>query len=142
MPNTPFEPMDALIGGALIGLSAVALMLFLGRIMGISGIVGGLFVGLTSQEYSWRLPFLAGVIAAPVMYQAATSVAPEITASPNTVLVAVAGVLVGFGSTLGSGCTSGHGICGLSRFSRRSLVAVAVFMTVAFVTVFVVRHVI
>ena len=141
MTATTFTPVEALVGGALIGLSAVFMMLFLGRIMGISGIIGGLFDSRSSPEYFWRVAFLVGVVAAPLGYVFASADQPVISASPDIMLMAVAGVLVGYGATTGSGCTSGHGICGLARFSRRSIAAVAVFMSVAFLTVFIARHV-
>lgn len=142
MTATPFTPIEALIGGTLIGLSAVLIMLLLGRIMGISGIIGGLFDARSSSEYSWRVPFLVGVVIAPIGFAFATGQPPVITASPDVMLMAIAGVLVGYGATTGGGCTSGHGVCGLARFSRRSVVAVAVFMTAAFATVYVMRHVV
>jgi uncharacterized protein len=141
MTATTFTPVEALVGGVLIGLSAVLMMLFLGRIMGISGIIGGLFDSRSSQEYFWRVSFLAGVVASPLVYAFASADQPVISASPDIVLMAVAGVLVGYGATTGSGCTSGHGVCGLARFSRRSAAAVVVFMSVAFLTVYIARHV-
>ena len=130
----------ALAGGALIGLSAVLLMLTNGRIAGISGIVGGLFGG-GSGEAGWRLAFIAGVMAGPFAATLFGAPLPEIgiDASPSVVLVA--GLLVGFGSRLGNGCTSGHGVCGLARLSRRSLAATLTFMTVGAAVVFVARHV-
>lgn len=137
---TEFTPISALFGGALIGLSAALLMLFTGRIAGISGIIGGCFVA-TVGDRDWRLAFIAGLIAAPLL--AALLGAP--LAAPrmpeNWFLVAVAGFLVGFGARMGGGCTSGHGVCGIARLSPRSLVATAVFMTAGFVVVFLVRHV-
>lgn len=141
MPATLFTPVEALIGGSLIGLSAVVLMLFLGRIMGISGILGGLFEVRQLKDYPWRLAFLIGVLAAPLAYILVWGQAPTIDAPSNLILMAIAGLLVGFGATTGSGCTSGHGICGMARFSRRSITAVGVFMATAFVTVYLTRHV-
>lgn len=143
---TGFTPLSATVGGLLIGLSAGLLWLLNGRTAGISGIFGGL-MPFRSRETAWRLAFL---IALPVGAIAGTWLGPrifaEIAAGAPTIgiapLVAIgAGLLVGIGTKLGGGCTSGHGICGLARFSGRSLVAVVTFMMVAMVTVFVVRHV-
>lgn len=134
-----FTPVSALIGGLLIGLASVMLMLFLGRIAGISGIVGGLF-DHDRAAGGWRLAFVAGLIAGPmgvaVLDDGLTVIAVD--ASPLTVVAA--GFLVGLGTRLGSGCTSGHGVCGLARRSTRSLVATGLFMSVAAVVVFVQRH--
>jgi uncharacterized protein len=137
---TQFTPYSALIGGALIGSAAVILMALTGRIAGVSGILGRLLPPYTDREWPGRLAFVAGLAAAPVLYQTVTQQAIEQTVSGNIALMIVAGVLVGFGATLGSGCTSGHGVCGLSRFSIRSLAAVATFMLAGFATVFVMRH--
>ncbi len=135
-----FTPLTAAIGGALIGFSSVLLMLFTGRIAGISGIFSGL-LNLSSEDKSWRVAFIAGLILAPLIagaigYGMAT---PKLPAS--WVIISVAGVLVGFGTRLGGGCTSGHGICGISRLSTRSIVATVVFMTTAVITVAVTHHV-
>lgn len=133
-----FTPWLALCGGVLIGLAAGLFAVFNGRIAGISGIVGGLLRPVAG-DVVWRLAFLAGMVAAPVLYRSLATL-PEIhiDAGPGTLIVA--GVLVGIGARYGSGCTSGHGVCGLSRFSPRSLVATLVFMLAGFVTVFIVRH--
>jgi len=137
---TPFTPVSALIGGALIGLSAIWLMAANGRIAGISGIAGGL-IGPAVPDRLWRLAFVAGLIAAPLIVMlAAGPVAVTIEAGPLTLIAA--GLLVGVGTQMGSGCTSGHGVCGLSLFSPRSLVSVAVFMAAGAVTVFITRHLI
>lgn len=130
----------ALAGGALIGLSAVLLMLTNGRIAGISGIVGGLFGG-GSGEAGWRLAFVAGLIAGPFAATLSGAPLPEIGIDASVPVILVAGLLVGFGSRLGNGCTSGHGVCGLARLSRRSLAATLTFMTVGAAVVFVARHV-
>lgn len=128
----------SLAGGALIGLAAVLLVLMNGRIAGVSGVMGGL-LHRARGDTAWRLAFLAGLIIAPVLYQAvAASPAINIEAGPLTLIVA--GLLVGVGTRFGAGCTSGHGVCGLSRRSPRSLAATAAFMASGFVTVFVVRH--
>lgn len=140
-----FTPFSSLAGGALIGLAASLLLLFHGRVAGISGILGEtLRREGTRGEGAFRAAFLAGLVAAGVVlrivYPAAFSAA-GITSSLGLALVAVAGVLVGYGTRLGNGCTSGHGVCGLSRFSKRSLVATLTFMAAGGATVFVVRHV-
>ena len=130
----------ALAGGVLIGLSAVLLMLADGRIAGISGIVGGLFGG-GSSEAGWRLAFVAGLMAGPFAAALFGAPLPKIGIDASVPVILVAGLLVGFGSRLGNGCTSGHGVCGLARLSPRSLAATLTFMTVGAAVVFVARHV-
>jgi uncharacterized membrane protein YedE/YeeE len=137
---TEFTPISALIGGALIGFSAVLLMLFTGRIAGISGIFGGCLVG-SAADRDWRLAFVAGLIAAPILGALVNVPLPLSQMPDNWFVIAVAGLLVGFGTRFGGGCTSGHGVCGIARLSPRSITATAVFMAVAFVVVFLVRHV-
>lgn len=133
-----FTPWQSLAGGILIGIAATLLILFNGRIAGVSGILGGLF-SADHSELRWRLLFLLGLMSAPILYGLITLLpAVEITTG-NTALV-LAGLLVGIGSRYGAGCTSGHGVCGLSRLSRRSLVATLCFMLSGFATVYVVRH--
>lgn len=133
-----FTPWSALAGGALIGLAAALFLLLNGRIAGISGVLGGLFKP-TSGDIVWRIAFVLGLVGAPLVYGLfAVLPTPQIQAS-NAALVA-AGLLVGVGTRYGSGCTSGHGVCGLSRLSPRSLVATACFMGTGFATVFVIRH--
>ena len=136
-----FTPWTSLLGGILLGVAAVALFLNSGRILGITGIVEGLLKP-KSGDTSWRLAFLLGLFAAPLVAKlllpAELIHAPRIDA--NWAMVITAGLLVGFGTRWGAGCTSGHGICGLSRLSLRSLVATLSFMGTGFVTVFVVRH--
>lgn len=136
-----FTPWTSLLGGVLLGVAAGALFLNSGRILGITGIVEGLLKPM-SGDTSWRLAFLLGLFAAPLVAKlllpAELIHAPRIDA--NWTMVITAGLLVGFGTRWGAGCTSGHGICGLSRFSLRSLVATLSFMGTGFVTVFVVRH--
>ena len=134
-----FTPVSAAIGGALIGLSAVLLMLLSGRIAGISGIFGGL-LNPDSSDRSWRIAFIAGLILAPLLagwigYGMPT---PQLPAS-WTVIIA-AGLLVGFGARLGGGCTSGHGICGVARLSVRSIAATVIFILTAITTVAIIRH--
>ena len=137
---TQFTPIASTIGGMLIGLSAVLLMLSIGKIAGISGIASRLLPPV-AEDYGWRIAFVLGLIAAPVAVHLATGRIVEQTVSSNLALMAVAGLLVGFGSVLGSGCTSGHGVCGISRLSGRSIVATLTFMATAIVTVFVTRHI-
>ncbi len=135
-----FTPISAAIGGALIGLAAVLLMLLTGRIAGISGIFGGL-LDLRSEDRAWRLAFIAGLILAPILSGAVgfAMAPPKLPASWT--VVAAAGLLVGFGTRLGGGCTSGHGICGIARLSTRSVVATIVFMLTAVATVAITHHV-
>lgn len=139
---TQFTPLAALAGGVLIGLSAVMLMAFNGRIAGIAGIVGGLLgpAPFTASDRFWRLAFVAGLILAPTLWFAITGSAPEISVTDNWPMLALAGLIVGIGTQIGSGCTSGHGVCGLARLSPRSLVATLIFMAAALVTVFITRH--
>ncbi|TKT72170.1 YeeE/YedE family protein [Afipia massiliensis] len=135
-------PLSGLIGGALIGLAAAMLMLLTGRIAGISGIFGGLLSPATSDR-GWRIAFIAGLIAAPLIATLAIGAALPSPAMPaSLIVIVIAGLLVGFGSRMGGGCTSGHGVCGTARLSTRSLVATAIFMVAAIITVAVVRHVI
>ena len=134
-----FTPWASLAGGVLLGLASAIFILVNGRILGISGIVGGLFRP-AAGDVGWRLAFLLGLLAAPLLYfLVAGPTAPRIDAGWTTVVVA--GLLVGVGTRYGSGCTSGHGVCGLSRLSPRSLVATLAFMGAGFLTVFLVRHV-
>jgi uncharacterized protein len=133
-----FTPWSSLAGGMLIGLAAAMLVLLNGRIAGISGIVGGLFTPRRG-EIAWRVAFLTGLFAAPLaMALVGVNPVPRIDAGFG--LLVVAGLLVGIGTSYGSGCTSGHGVCGLSRLSPRSLVATAAFMLAGVVTVIFVRH--
>ncbi len=132
--------LPALIGGLMIG-TAAALMLWLqGRIAGISGVVGGL-LQRTHGDASWRIAFLLGLLVSPVLMMALTGQSAHIHADVSPRLLIVAGLLVGFGTRLGSGCTSGHGVCGLARRSPRSLAAVVTFIAMGALTVFVLRHI-
>src|SRR5579884_4253728 len=133
-----FTPVSAAIGGALIGLAAVLLMLFTGRIAGVSGIFAGL-LNPTTRDRAWRAAFIAGLVAAPLV-AALLGHAVPMPDLPGSVTLAVAGLLVGFGTRLGSGCTSGHGICGIARLSPRSLVATVVFMLAAVIVVALTHH--
>ena len=133
-------PLSGLIGGALIGLASALLMLLTGRIAGISGIFGGL-LPLRAADRDWRLAFIAGLIAAPLLAAVVFGAPLPKPAMPASLaVVIVAGLLVGFGSRMGGGCTSGHGVCGVARLSARSLAATAIFMAVAIATVAIVRH--
>jgi uncharacterized protein len=130
--------LGALFGGVLVGLSATGLLLFNGRVAGISGIVNGLIRCANQSDWTWRVAFVAGLTGAggAAMYLLGQG---AVSPAPVPVLIG-AGLLVGFGTSLGNGCTSGHGVCGLGRLSKRSLVAVSTFMTTAIVTVWVTRH--
>ena len=136
-----FTPISAAFGGLLVGISASVLWLGLGRVAGISGILGALWTP-QAGDIAWRIAFLIGLIVAPLIYASAGGGVPPITISVSPLLVVAGGLLVGFGTRLGGGCTSGHGVCGLARLSSRSIVATAVFMATAILTSFVLRHVI
>lgn len=138
-----FTPWASLAGGVLLGVASALFILLNGRVLGISGIVGGL-LSPKAGDIGWRVALIAGLLAAPAVYAliapAGFITAPRIDAGFS--LVVLAGLLVGIGTRYGSGCTSGHGVCGLSRLSPRSLVATLAFMGTGFVTVFVIRHLI
>jgi uncharacterized membrane protein YedE/YeeE len=140
MIATSFTPIASLLGGALIGLSAVLLMWATGRIAGVSGIAARLFPPYEDRQFTGRLAFVAGLFAAPILARLVTGSLPAQTIVAGTPVLIVAGLLTGFGAVWGSGCTSGHGVCGLSRLSVRSLVATIVFMAAGIATVFVMRH--
>lgn len=137
--ETAFTPIEAISGGALIGLSAVLLMWSMGRIAGISGIVAGAILE-NGEERNWRLLFLAGLFVGAVLAAVSTGALDDVVSVASVPMLVVAGLLVGLGTRMGGGCTSGHGVCGISRFSLRSLVATVVFMASGIVTVFVIRH--
>jgi len=133
-----FTPWSALAGGVIIGGSAAMFVLLNGRIAGISGILGGL-LRPSRGDIGWRLAFIAGLVGAPLVYALFTQLpAPQIDAGQGALVAA--GLLVGIGTRYGSGCTSGHGVCGISRLSPRSLVATVAFMAAGFITVLVLRH--
>lgn len=134
-----FTPWTALAGGLLIGFAAAMLLLLNGRIAGISGIAGGLLKPVRG-DVAWRAAFIAGLVGAPLVY-ALFAALPAMQVDASYGALVAAGLLVGVGTRYGSGCTSGHGVCGLSRLSLRSLVATATFMGAGFATVFLVRHV-
>jgi uncharacterized membrane protein YedE/YeeE len=136
---TTFTPWSALAGGAIIGIAAVLFALFNGRVAGISGIVGGL-LRPPFPDAAWRVAFLAGLIAAPILYGLFAG-PPDLTIDADYSTLVVAGILVGLGTRYGSGCTSGHGVCGVSRLSPRSLVATLAFMAAGFATVFATHHI-
>lgn len=141
MTPTDFTPFASLTGGAMIGLAAVLLMVFHGRIAGISGIAVRMLPPYQDAEASGRVAFVLGLVAAPLVWLLATGALPAATLGAPLPVLLAGGLLVGFGSVWGSGCTSGHGVCGLSRLSPRSMVAVPVFMATAISTVFLIRHV-
>lgn len=137
---TEFTPLLSFGGGLLIGLSAVALMYFWGRIAGMTAIIGGLLPPF-DRDWAWKSTFLAGAILAPAALQlSGIQIAYEVPVSLPALIIG--GIVTGIGVTFGSGCTSGHGICGMARFSRRSIMATATFMAFGFLTVYIVRHVI
>jgi uncharacterized membrane protein YedE/YeeE len=138
---TEFTPLTGLIGGTLIGLSAVLLMAVHGRIAGASGIFSGLLTHKFDEEFSWRLIFIIGMLIGAAWSGLFFFNTSSITFSGGPLTTITGGLIVGTGTVLGSGCTSGHGICGLSRFSMRSLAATCTFMVVAILTVFITRHV-
>ncbi len=135
-----FTPLSAAIGGALIGLSAVLLMLLTGRVAGISGIFGG-FLAFGTSDKGWRVAFMAGLILAPLIAITFGYTVPPPEMPANWLVIIAAGLLVGFGTRLGGGCTSGHGICGIARLSIRSIAATVIFMIAAIVVVALTRHV-
>jgi len=135
-----FTPGSALLGGILLGIAASLFVLLHGRILGISGIISGLLSPRTG-DVNWRLILLLGILSAPFWAAILFGIHTEAVIDADWFAIIIAGVLVGFGASYGSGCTSGHGICGLSRLSPRSLMATLTFMGAGFLTVFVVRHV-
>ena len=137
---TEFTPISAGIGGALIGLAAVLIMATTGRIAGVSGFVSRLLPPYEDNQLLVRLAFVAGLVAAPLLFRLASGTSIETTVTSNIGLLIPAGLLVGIGAVIGGGCTSGHGVCGIARLSPRSLMATAVFMGTALVTVFLSRH--
>ncbi|GAA0608000.1 YeeE/YedE family protein [Paenochrobactrum glaciei] len=137
---TDFTPLQSLGGGMLIGLAACLLMYFHGRIAGISGILAGILPPLSS-DWGWRAAFLIGAIAAPAFLFYSFGFTPAFESNAPVFALIVSGLMVGFGITIGSGCTSGHGICGISRLSVRSIAATVTFMLTTTITVFIIRHI-
>ena len=138
---TDFSPLPALGGGLLIGLAAVALMAFHGRIAGLTGTMTGMLPPVAS-DWGWRAAFITGAIAAPALLLMTGGLAGDFVSPVPTPWLIVGGLIVGVGAYFGSGCTSGHGVCGMARLSPRSIVATLTFMSTAAITVFVIRHVI
>ena len=139
--ETLFTPWQSLAGGVLIGLASVLLMLTLGRIMGATGILAGVLTPSMHPDTGWRLALLAGMISGPLVVLAVTGQMPAVEVPVSVPMLLVGGLLVGIGVTYGSGCTSGHGVCGMARLSRRSIAATATFMLATGLTVFFIRHV-
>jgi len=137
-----FTPYTSLAGGILLGISASILRYLNGRIAGISGMIGGILNNPSVTEKMWRLAFIVGLVAGAFVYNHFFPISIQAREGVTTPLLVVGGLLVGFGTSMGSGCTSGHGICGVSRFSLRSLTATAVFLVSGIVTVYVVKHMI
>lgn len=133
---TDIHYMPSLLGGSLIGIAAVLLMLTLGRIAGVSGITSTLLTESFGRHQLWRIAFILGLISGPLLYSLLGGTLPTITVTSELPYLLLGGLLVGFGSTLGSGCASGHGVCGLARVSLRSIVATLLFVLVAMLTVY------
>ncbi len=140
--ETVFTPWQSLTGGALIGLAATLLMLGLGRIFGATGVLHGLFSSDASGDRMWRLVLLAGMISGPLLVFMLSGRMPAVQVPVSPLMLGIGGLIVGVGVTFGSGCTSGHGVCGMARLSPRSIVAVLTFMIATAATVYVQRHVI
>ena len=138
--ETAFTPLQSTLGGVLIGLAAVLLMLTAGRVMGATGILSGAIWGPSGRD--WRIALLAGMVSGPLAYFSVTGGMPAIEVPVSAVAMVVGGFLVGVGVSYGSGCTSGHGVCGMARLSPRSIAATLTFMLTTGITVYVVRHVI
>ena len=136
-----FTPYASLTGGVMIGLAALLLMLAHGRVMGVSGILGGIVMPSGKSDIGWRVLFVIGMLAGPFAVIHLLDRPVDIMPAASGMILPVAGFIVGLGTAIGSGCTSGHGICGLARLSPRSLVAVGAFMAPGIATVFLVRHV-
>ncbi len=140
--ETEFTPLQSLAGGVLIGLSAVLLMFFQGKIMGATGILSGLIAGTAPGDKGWRAAMVAGMIAGPLLVLTVTGQMPVVDVPVSWPMILAGGFIVGIGVTFGSGCTSGHGVCGNARLSPRSMVATVTFMITCGITVYVIRHVV
>lgn len=140
--ETTFTPWASLSGGVLIGLAATLLMLTIGRIMGATGVLTGIFSPASASDFQWRAALLAGMVTGPVVVLALTGEMPQVQVPMSTAALVLGGVIVGIGVTFGSGCTSGHGVCGMARLSPRSIAATLTFMLFTGVTVYVSRHLI
>lgn len=137
-----FTPWTSLSGGVLIGLAAVLLMAFQGRVFGATGILAGFLTPANSSDWAWRAVTMLGMVSAPIVYLLVSGTMPEIQVPISTPMTIGGGLIVGLGVSYGGGCTSGHGVCGISRLSPRSVVATLTFMVFAVLTVYVIRHVI
>lgn len=142
MIETAFTPWASLGGGVLIGIASTLLMVLLGRVMGATGVLAGLFQPASRDDFAWRAALLAGMITGPAMVWLVSGEMPAVQVPMSTLSLLIGGVIVGMGVTYGAGCTSGHGVCGMARLSPRSIVATLTFMGFTFATVFVIRHVI
>lgn len=140
--ETVFTPFQSLAGGVLIGIASVLLMLTLGRVMGATGILAGIFAPASRTDWLWRVAVVLGMASGPLALMALQGEMPEVTVPVSTGMLVFGGLLVGIGVTFGSGCTSGHGVCGMARLSRRSIAATVTFMVSTAATVYVIRHVI
>ena len=140
--ETAFTPIASLAGGVMIGMAAVLLMLAHGRIAGATGVLAGALIPAGMTDWSWRVAMIAGMVTAPALVFMASGTMPAVQVPVSMLALIFGGLIVGVGVTLGSGCTSGHGVCGMARLSPRSIAATLTFMIVTFVTVYVVRHVI
>ena len=140
--DTSFTPFASFAGGLLIGLAAMLLMATRGRVFGATGILAGFIAPSSSSDWAWRAALLAGMVTGPLAYLAVAGDFPAIQVPVSTPMMVIGGLIVGMGVTYGSGCTSGHGVCGLARISPRSIVATLTFMATTGLTVFLVRHVI
>lgn len=138
-PATEFTPLASLLGGALIGLSSAGVLLFQGRVAGVSGICSSL-LRPTPGDTAWRVAFVLGLLAVGLVGAPVFPTSFAVAGTPSLPWLVAAGLLVGFGTRLGNGCTSGHGVCGVSRLSKRSIIATATFMATAGATVFITRH--
>ncbi len=141
MIETAFTPLQSLGGGALIGLAAVLLMATMGRVMGATGIFAGIIQPSNFSDWSWRVAVFLGMISGPLVVLLLTGQFPTIQVPVSMTMLVIGGILVGIGVTFGSGCTSGHGVCGMARLSPRSIAATVTFMITTGITVYVVRHV-
>ena len=139
--ETDFTPFQSLAGGVLIGLAATLLMLFLGRIMGATGILAGLIVPVSRRDFVWRAAVMAGMVTGPAVVWGGTGAMPAVQVPASLPMLIIGGFIVGVGVTFGSGCTSGHGVCGMARLSPRSIAATLSFMATTTVTVYIIRHV-
>ena len=141
MIETEFTPWASLWGGVLIGVASTRLMLTIGRVMGATGLLAGIIRPASAPDFAWRAALLAGMMTGPAVVWLTSGQMPAIEVPLSTTALLVGGLIVGVGVTYGSGCTSGHGVCGMARLSPRSIVATATFMAFTFATVFVVRHI-